>query len=57
MSLHGVSVCEDHDDCLVTYSGRTCPICRAEDERRSELAEHEKAIADLQDKIETMENP
>lgn len=38
MSAYGVNTCEDHDDCLVVYTGKRCPVCSLISEKDTEIA-------------------
>ena len=48
MSAYGVSTCEDHDDCIVIYAGKKCPVCQNAEDTQGE-------IQDLKDRIEDTE--
>ena len=62
-----LSTCENHDDYVVVYMGRGCPVCRLEGElsaaeRHTEEAEDEvaslrenlDAVRDERDRLSTM---
>lgn len=62
-----LSTCERHDNCVVVYMGRGCPVCRTEDElaaaeRRADeaedtvarLQEELAAVRDERDRLSTM---
>ena len=44
MSAWGVNVCENHDDCLVVYTGKNCPICDL-------ISDNDTTIADLKEEL------
>ena len=56
VSVHGINTCEDHDDCIVIYTGRKCPVCSIVEDATNNHDEDMVKIGQLKDEIEEMEN-
>jgi len=48
MSAYGVSTCEDHDDCLVVFTGKRCPVCTLISEKDTEISDLETKVNDAE---------
>lgn len=51
MSAMGVSTCDDHDDCIVIYTGRKCPVCSLVEDHKSEHDIDVRTVGELEDKV------
>ena len=40
--------CEDHDDCIIVYTSRKCPVCQLQEE----LNDSGQEVCDLESEIE-----
>ena len=57
MSAMGVNTCEDHDDCLVVFTGRKCPVCNMVEEAQAEHDADMKRIGELEDEVAATGEP
>ena len=46
-----LNTCDQHDDCMVVYDVRDCPVCKMQDETKrleEEVADLEKALKEVE---------
>ena len=49
-----MQICESHDDCVVVYEGKHCPVCDLEKEKNSLVEEKNDTIEDLRKSIDEL---
>jgi hypothetical protein len=54
-----ISSCDEHDDCVVVYQGKECPVCNIVKDRDyfdEQVGELENKVTDLGNEIERIKN-
>lgn len=46
--------CERHDDCVVVYDSRNCPVCAEQDDKRAEIEGLRVELDNLQSHYEQL---